>query len=205
MYLHRSSTLSQSARTRDLKRCIDRARLGDEQAIEELCLAFEPTLLHFVERQMGRQARRWSDPRDVVQIVLGSVMGDLRGMVGEIDEEALRRRLFGVARWRICDLARRHQADLGDSHHGAADQEVAVHESTMGPVTVCDRASWVHHLIAQLEPDQREVVRLRALEGLEFAEVGERLGIEPDAARMRFRRAVDALRNKVKGRELEAG
>ena len=192
------------AASRQVQRWIGRARRGDQLAIEALALHFEPTLRRFVEHQMGRGARRWSDPSDVVQIVLAAVMRDLERPGEELDEDSLRRRLCGVARWRICDQVRRHRDDFGDSHRGAA-KELAAHQSTMGPVTVSDRQHWVHGLIDTLPPDQREVVRLRALKGLEFAQVAAHLGIAPDAARMRFRRAIEALRDKVKQRELDAG
>ena len=37
-----------------------------------------------------------------------------------------RRRLCGVARWRICDQARRHRDDVGDSYLGAGAHEIRV-------------------------------------------------------------------------------
>lgn len=205
MKLPRLNPLPGPDRSGDVQQWIESATRGDQRAIEALSAHFEPALLRYVESQMGRAARRWAEPRDIVQIVLGAVMCDLNRFEGDRGEDALLRRLFGVAHWRICDLARRHRGEVGDSHRGEAPHDPPMHESTMGPVTVHDRAHWVHTLIGTLPEDQREVVRLRALEGLEFAEVGARLGIEPDAARMRFRRAVESLRDKVKQRELEAG
>ena len=51
--------------------------------------------------------------------------------------------------------------------------------------------------IGLLEVDDREVVVLRQWDGLPFEEVGTRLGISADAARMRFQRALVEVAAKV--------
>ena len=46
----------------------------------------------------------------------------------------------------------------------------------------------------RLEPEERDLIRLRQSEGLAFEEIAARLAIaSPDAARMRFNRAVKRL------------
>jgi RNA polymerase sigma factor (sigma-70 family) len=50
--------------------------------------------------------------------------------------------------------------------------------------------------ILGLPPGQREVVNLVYEEGLSYAELGSKLGITPDAARMRFVRATSKLRRR---------
>ena len=52
-----------------------------------------------------------------------------------------------------------------------------------------------HHLKEGelLDEEDRELVLLRQWDGLEFAVLGERLGVSTDAARMRFQRAVGRL------------
>jgi DNA-directed RNA polymerase specialized sigma24 family protein len=49
--------------------------------------------------------------------------------------------------------------------------------------------------IDNLPSGQREVVVLKLLRGARFSEIGGRLGISTDAAKMRFVRALEALRN----------
>jgi len=51
--------------------------------------------------------------------------------------------------------------------------------------------------IGLLEVDDREVVVLRQWDGLPFEEVGTRLGISADAARMPFQRALVEVAAKV--------
>jgi RNA polymerase sigma-70 factor (ECF subfamily) len=55
----------------------------------------------------------------------------------------------------------------------------------------------LHSAIDRLAPGQREVVVLKLLRGAKCAEIGERLGISSDAAKMRFVRALEALRSEL--------
>ncbi|HET6173045.1 MAG TPA: sigma-70 family RNA polymerase sigma factor [Gaiellales bacterium] len=48
--------------------------------------------------------------------------------------------------------------------------------------------------VARLSEPQQQIVALRLVQGLSFAHCGLRLGMSEDAARMRFRRALGALR-----------
>jgi RNA polymerase sigma factor (sigma-70 family) len=47
--------------------------------------------------------------------------------------------------------------------------------------------------MARLEPDAREVIVLRTLNGFEWSEIGERMGRSADAARMLWARALRNL------------
>jgi RNA polymerase sigma factor (sigma-70 family) len=51
--------------------------------------------------------------------------------------------------------------------------------------------------MARLSEPQQRIVALRLLQGLSFAHCGLRLGMSEDAARMRFRRALQALRREL--------
>lgn len=51
--------------------------------------------------------------------------------------------------------------------------------------------------LERLPSGQREVVVLKLLRGAKFAEIGERLGISTEAAKMRFTRALEALRSEL--------
>jgi RNA polymerase sigma factor (sigma-70 family) len=51
--------------------------------------------------------------------------------------------------------------------------------------------------LARLSEPQQRIVALRLLQGLSFAHCGLRLGMSEDAARMRFRRALQALRHEL--------
>lgn len=51
--------------------------------------------------------------------------------------------------------------------------------------------------IARLPRDQREVVVMKLIEGRPFAEIGLHLGVTEAACKMRFSRAIAALRSDL--------
>ena len=55
----------------------------------------------------------------------------------------------------------------------------------------------VEAALETLEEHHREVIVLRKLEELTFAEIGERLGKSEDACRMLFARALTALTSRL--------
>ena len=67
------------------------------------------------------------------------------------------------------------------------------HGLEYGPGT----AAALRSAIDRLAPGQREVVVLKLLRGAKFAEIGDRLGISTEAAKMRFTRALEALRSEL--------
>jgi RNA polymerase sigma-70 factor (ECF subfamily) len=56
--------------------------------------------------------------------------------------------------------------------------------------------------LAELPPDYRDVLVLRHLQGLSFAEVAQRMARSPGAVRMLWLRAIDKLRNRLDARGL---
>jgi RNA polymerase sigma factor (sigma-70 family) len=60
-----------------------------------------------------------------------------------------------------------------------------------------DVSSALSSALDRLPAGQREVVVLKLLRGAKFAEIGERLGISTEAAKMRFTRALEALRSEL--------
>jgi RNA polymerase sigma factor (sigma-70 family) len=96
--------------------------------------------------------------------------------------------LYTVAQRRFADEARRNAiARRVGGLKLAAGAEVREYGSE---VTVALRSA-----IDNLPSGQREVVVLKLLRGARFSEIGGRLGISTDAAKMRFVRALEALRN----------
>lgn len=60
-----------------------------------------------------------------------------------------------------------------------------------------EREAWIRLAIELLEPDDREILALRHWENQSFPEIGERLGISSNTARMRNNRAVVRLTEKI--------
>jgi RNA polymerase sigma factor (sigma-70 family) len=102
----------------------------------------------------------------------------------------------------LARVAQRHVADT----IGSAMRERAAHaqlEATSRGLPA-DRASdpdmrlAIRACVARLSEPQQRIVALRLLEGLSFAHCGLMLGMSEDAARMRFRRALHALRAELR-------
>ena len=74
---------------------------------------------------------------------------------------------------------------------------VAADEASESREYGADVAAALRSAIDRLAPGQREVVVLKLLRGAKFAEIGARLGISTEAAKMRFARALEALRSEL--------
>lgn len=80
------------------------------------------------------------------------------------------------------------------------EEEAAVRHETE---TTGDKAAWeamrpiIDAAIAELGPAEREAVLLRFFSGARFAEIGARIGLSENAARMRVSRALEDLRRRL--------
>ena len=79
------------------------------------------------------------------------------------------------------------RAQLEDARRGVPDEVSADPEIRLA-VRAC---------MARLSPSQQRIIGLRLLQGESFAHCGLRLGMSEDAARMRFGRALHALRAEL--------
>ena len=85
------------------------------------------------------------------------------------------------------------------------DLDSGVHAVTRPSEEAAARESqeWVRLGLELLDPEDRQVILLREWHGLGFTEVGSRLGLSENTARMKFQRALPKLARKVK--ELREG
>jgi RNA polymerase sigma factor (sigma-70 family) len=95
--------------------------------------------------------------------------------------------LYTVAKRRFADEARKR---------GAQMSPVPAPEAREYGVGV---VSAVRAALERLPEGQRQVVVLKLLRGARFAEIGESLGVSEAAAKMRFVRALEALRAELEG------
>jgi RNA polymerase sigma-70 factor (ECF subfamily) len=101
--------------------------------------------------------------------------------------------LYTVARRRFVDEARRQrreaQVDLPETR-GSTDY---------GPFV----ARALRDALGELPRGQSRVIVLKLLRGLTFAEIGHEIGLTEAAAKMRFRRALETLREELIERGIE--
>lgn len=102
--------------------------------------------------------------------------------------------LYTVARRRFVDEARRRGRErrLAELIPGRSS-------SDYGPFV----ARAVHDALGRLPGGQSRVVVLKLLRGLSFAEIGAEVGLTEAAAKMRFKRALEALRAELTERGIE--
>jgi RNA polymerase sigma-70 factor (ECF subfamily) len=96
----------------------------------------------------------------------------------------------------------RHLATLERSSGRIEAALVGRHSSPSGQAQRRERSAWVADQLARLPADYREVIVLRNLEGLPFAEVACRMGRSAGAVRVLWVRAVDQLRHLLEAEEL---
>ena len=84
---------------------------------------------------------------------------------------------------------------------GAEDEIAPEPADPRDPIAAVQARMDVERLLRQLPPEDRMVVLLRLLVGLEFAEIANTTGLGLSAAKMRYARALDKLRVAVTAAE----
>jgi RNA polymerase sigma factor (sigma-70 family) len=97
--------------------------------------------------------------------------------------------LYTVAQRRFADEARRKAT----GERLGVLRPVGSEEVEYGP----EVAAAVANAIGKLPEGQRQVLVLKLLRGAQFAEIAVRLEVTPEAAKMRFMRALEALRSQL--------
>jgi RNA polymerase sigma-70 factor (ECF subfamily) len=179
----------------DYKRWTDddlvrRFREGDIAAFEALVERYSSPVYNFALRFIGNEP----DAADAAQQTFVQLF---ESPPGSRPDASVRPWLFTVARNKCVDLIRRRipRAQVGDPTHEST--EVDPVDSSPLPEEIYERAEMeqlLQQAIDALPPRNREVVLLRYVGGLTFAEVGEALGMPENTAKTLFQRAKTQLR-----------
>jgi RNA polymerase sigma-70 factor (ECF subfamily) len=172
------------------------AQGGDEQAFAVLWRELQPAVLRYFRVAAGEAAE------DLAADTWMSVIRGLGRFRG--DERAFRAWIFTVARHWAIDWRRR----AGRRPTWVAAEELAEWPAPDDPVLQVlegqsTRAALA--LVAELPPDQAEVVALRVLGGLEVAEVARIVGKRPGAVRVLAHRGLRRLARRVEVAGLARG
>ncbi len=123
---------------------------------------------------------------DVVQIVFTDLARKARGLSPEVMLGGwLHQRTFHVATTLVRAQRRRNERE-----RRAAEMNLLQTPSDRGFAQI---APFLDEAILQLKPDDRQAILLRFFEQREFRAVGEAMGTNEDAARMRVNRALEKL------------
>jgi len=184
---------------------LQRWNSGDARALQALLEAHLPWIRAHIHQRLGGLLRAKEETTDIVQDAL---LEFLRyGPRFECSSEAQLRFLLG----RIAENVLRDRHDFYTRRRRQAARETPLPEDSVlildpgaREVTRPDDAlerkqwqAWVRLALELLDPEDRQLIVLRQWDNLEFNEIGEKMGIAPDAARMRFNRALPKLAMKV--------
>jgi RNA polymerase sigma-70 factor (ECF subfamily) len=165
------------------------AQRGDETAFACLFRDVQPALLRYLRVTTP-------DAEDVAGETWAAVVSGLRGFRG--DEEAFRAWLFTIARHRAADAGRsrhRRPAIPVDPNEAvlteAAGRPAAPDTAEVALEGISTRAALA--LVAELPPDQAEIIMLRVVAGLDPADVGRIVGKSAGAVRVTSHRALRRL------------
>lgn len=177
---------------------------GDELALNELYRRSKAWLHRYVTRRMTPELRRYEGSEDVVSEVLLRVIREAPKFWPQNDKQYLK--LIGkIAHNRIVDRLRwahssRRPAGRDVPLPTAVSRIGVMARSADEPGQVIEREeerSFVALALQLAKREDREVLHLRQYDGLRFSEIGKALGIQADAARMRYRSALVRLQRQV--------
>lgn len=187
----------------ETERLLEQVRQGDRRAVDLLFARHRDYLWQFVQLRMDPKLRPRVDPSDLVQ---EAHLEAVRRLSGYLERPAMPFRLWlrQIAHDRLLKARRHH---LGTARRSLerevslpegsgcllAEQLLAAGSSPSQRLQRRELEDRLHVAFAQLPDADREILLLRAVEGLSYQEVGYLLVIEPAAARKRHGRALVRL------------
>ena len=175
-----------------LRRVFDAARDGDRAALDELCRQMRPRLY----RAAWSILRDRDDADDVAQEALVRAMTKRWLFLGTGSVGGWMTRIaLNLAKNKRRDH-RRHQQIVDDAHPAELVARGAVAEASISADTALIATAEQQQLetaLGQLASRQQEVVRLRAIGGLDFRAIAETVGISEENARVTFSQAKKKL------------
>lgn len=139
-----------------------------------------------IYRFLLRRTRNHHDAEELTQRVFADASEALQQ--GREVPGSLLGWLYAVASRRFIDSVRQRTARASIAERLPRRQ--AADTGPYGPAV----AKALREAINHLSPQQREIVVLRLLRGVSFAEIAERIEISEDACKMRFSRGLAAMR-----------
>lgn len=186
---------------------VRRIRDGDRRALETLLQQEVPWIRKIVHRRLGGVVRAMHDTDDVVHDLVVRIL--TRGPVLQVESRSHFQNLMAcMVRNSLCSKAKpnRAQPAPGGADRVALDLDRGVATTTIAPPDAASKAeecAWLWLAVEFLDDLDQDVVRLRAVDGLTFGDIGERLGMQENAVNRRYSRALKKLGRVI--RELRAG
>lgn len=178
-----------------------RARTGDRTAVTELFEAYRSRVERASRRGLGRRLRPRYDTADIAQSVFTDMLRELP-QIEDRGERSFRAWLATKVRHKIVSKARRQNMGDGRSREERLATAMGLEQRAADPdpaaaASLLDDQARLTVLLGTLDPVQNAVIGLFLDEGLAWDAIASRLGLpSAAAARMRYVRALEALRDR---------
>jgi RNA polymerase sigma-70 factor (ECF subfamily) len=187
---------------------LDRARLGDRDAVGELLDGYRPWLRLLAKRQIGRRLEKRLDASDVIQQTCLSAIAKIDLFNGHTEAEFvawLRRihecNLQNVVRDNVVRQKRAvsREASINDSRTAGLINELPILQSSPSQRVLQDeRAVLLVRTLERLSEEQRDAIRLRYLEGLPVAAIADEMNRSVHSVAGLIRRGLERLRTELR-------
>jgi RNA polymerase sigma-70 factor (ECF subfamily) len=187
----------------DLKRLLELATSGDQDARGRLLDHFRPQLCQWARRRIEGKIRARVDESDIAQQSCLSALRDFDRFEGSQLPEFIAW-LRQIHEQNVRDVVRDHAVYEKRAVSRETDDRDAAEAARTGLASpsrqamLGERAAKIARALQTLPEAQRETVRLRHLEGCSLAEIAERLGRTEAAAAGLLKRGLAKLREKLK-------
>lgn len=173
------------------------AKEGDEQAFEALVTAYERKVYNYALRSTGNE----QDAMDITQEVFLRVFRSLSGFK---EESSFSTWLYRIT-FNICidfsrKNAKRNENSLSLDGEAADGKELELLDERHAPEAAYDRKELREEIagaILRLSEQHREVLVMREISGLSYAEIAEVLELEEGTVKSRIARARENLRKII--------
>jgi RNA polymerase sigma-70 factor (ECF subfamily) len=163
------------------------AKRGDQTAWATLFRSAYPRLIGVAYARLGSA----EEAREAVSETMARAVAGIHRF--ESDDAGLTPWLVGICKHVVTDLQRSKYRRRGEALHDfpATDEEPGE------ALLIDEEHAQMRAAFGRLDPDDREVLELRVVAGMDSEEAAEKLGKSPSAVRMAQMRALGRLRNLV--------
>ncbi|WP_294473660.1 sigma-70 family RNA polymerase sigma factor [uncultured Intestinimonas sp.] len=177
---------------------VQRAREGDELAFAQLVTDNEKRIYNLCRRLTG-------NPDDGAELAQEAFLNAWRGLGKFHGESSFATWLYRLASNACIDFLRREKrrrslsmtVSLDDEEEG---RQAELPDQGAGPEERLERAEdrrAIARALEQVSPEHRQVLVMRELSGLSYAEISQVLGLEEGTVKSRIARARAALRKRL--------
>jgi len=175
---------------------LNRAIHGDSHSRSALFEQIQPKLELYLSQQSGLSLRRKIQIEDMCQDVFLRALKVLTTLPEEATQQDFLNLVLKNAHWTVLDAVKKNERFKGESNIPGGIVSVPLDPDAHGGEALIierEESEWLHGLVERLDESYSSVLWLK-LDGLETAEVSERLGISQDLVRKRYQRAIEKLK-----------